>query len=215
MAVIFQTARFELDALMHSLAQYLSGRILDVGAGSYDRYSHYFKATDYVRLDIEQRAHVDLVGTAEAIPAPDASFDGIVCTQVLGDIFDVRVAVGEFRRVLKSGGRVILSESLMDPLHDLPHDYWRFTSYGLEKLFTEQGFAILDSKKYGGYHSVLAQFRTRYWISRYHLMTAWYGRYVGFLLKLLNWFALWRDAHDATAANRAFAHGWVVVAQKK
>jgi hypothetical protein len=41
------------------------------------------------------------------------------------------------RRVLKPDGRIIVSVPFLFPVHDAPHDYWRFTKYALEYLFRD------------------------------------------------------------------------------
>ena len=38
-------------------------------------------------------------------------------------------------RVLKPGGQLILTTRFVYPLHDVPHDYFRYTKYGLQHLF--------------------------------------------------------------------------------
>ena len=52
---------------------------------------------------------VDLrLGDAQALDLPDASFDTVVCTLSLCAIPDERQAVAEMKRVLRSGGRLLL-----------------------------------------------------------------------------------------------------------
>lgn len=215
MSYIFQTVRVELDAAIKRNAHLLRGKILDVGAGEYDRYSAYFKASDYVRMNTTPGLGTQLVGRVEDIPAAENSFDGIVCTQVLGDVYDVHKAIREFHRVLKAGGRILLTEGFMDPLHDEPNDFWRFTPHSLKRLFEEGGFTLVSLEKIGGYKSVRAQLQTRYVIEKYKLYSAWYGRLMSFYFKILGRKALWRDARDSNPANTLFAHGWLVVAEKK
>jgi len=48
-------------------------------------------------------------GDATALPFADGSFDVIVCNSALEHVADERRAVGEIRRVLKPGGRLILT----------------------------------------------------------------------------------------------------------
>lgn len=214
MSYIFQTMRAELEEAIKKYAHLLSGRILDVGAGSHDRYSRFFEASEYVRMNLVAGEGTDVVGTAEAIPEGGGSYDGIVCTQVLGDVFDVRKAIKEFSRVLKTGGRVLLTEGFLDPLHDEPHDFWRFTPHSLRALFEEAGFSVTVLEHIGGYHSVRAQLRTRYLIERRNLYSRWYVRFVSLWFKILGHIAFYRDRHDSSEANKRFAQGFLIVATK-
>jgi SAM-dependent methyltransferase len=107
-------------------------RVLDVGAG--DRpYAHLFP--DAVAFDTPGNAHADLHGTIDAIPVGDASFDVVLCLQVLEHVPDPAAAVRELRRVVRSGGRVLLSTHGVYPFHPNPDDLWRWTQQGLERLF--------------------------------------------------------------------------------
>lgn len=123
-------------------------RILDVGAGDAP-YRELFDAYDYLTNDWTGTQHVpdrpyDLVAPAHDLGLPDSSVDAVVCTQVLEHLPEPWVAVEEFRRVLVPGGRVVITAPLTWYLHELPHDYYRFTSYGLAHLLQRAGFHRLD-----------------------------------------------------------------------
>jgi SAM-dependent methyltransferase len=79
--------------------------------------------------------HADLHGSLEAIPVEDASFDVVLCLQVLEHVPDPAAAVRELRRVVRPGGRVLLSTHGVYPFHPNPDDLWRWTQQGLEALF--------------------------------------------------------------------------------
>jgi len=115
-------------------------RLLDVGCGV-KPYAPWFApyVTEHVGLDIAGNPDADLVGTIEAIPAEDASFDLVVCTQVLEHCEDPAEGVRELRRVVKPGGRVLLSTHGVQVYHPAPHDLWRWTHEGLERVFLTNG----------------------------------------------------------------------------
>jgi len=107
-------------------------RVLDVGAG--DRpYRELFP--DAVAFDVPGNQHADLHGSLEAIPVEDASFDVALCLQVLEHVPDPGAAVRELHRVVRPGGRVLLSTHGVYPFHPNPDDLWRWTHQGLERLF--------------------------------------------------------------------------------
>jgi SAM-dependent methyltransferase len=112
--------------------QDVSGRVLDVGCG--DRpYAELFPGA--TGFDVPGNPHADLHGSLEAIPVADGSFDVVLCLQVLEHVPDPGAAVRELRRVVRPGGRVLLSTHGIYPFHPNPEDLWRWTHQGLEQLF--------------------------------------------------------------------------------
>jgi SAM-dependent methyltransferase len=113
-------------------AQQTDARVLDVGCG--DRpYRELFP--NAVGFDVPGNPHADLHGSLESIPVEDASFDLVLCLQVLEHVPDPAAAVRELRRVVGPGGRVLASTHGVYPFHPNPDDLWRWTQQGLERLF--------------------------------------------------------------------------------
>ena len=121
-------------------AQDFSGlRIIDVGCGDRPYEGLLGGATAVVGFDIPGNPHADLHGSIDAIPVEDASFDVVLCLQVLEHVEDPAAAVRELRRIVKPGGRVLLSTHGVYPFHPNPDDFWRWTHAGLELLFRDNG----------------------------------------------------------------------------
>jgi SAM-dependent methyltransferase len=113
-----------------------SASVLDVGCG--DRpYAELFPHA--VGFDVPGNAHADLHGSLEAIPVDEASFDLVLCLQVLEHVPDPAAAVRELHRVVRPGGLVLLSTHGVYPFHPNPDDLWRWTHQGLERLFLTNG----------------------------------------------------------------------------
>jgi SAM-dependent methyltransferase len=110
-------------------------RVLDVGCGDRPYEQLLQGAAEIVGFDVPGNPHADLHGSIDAIPVPDASFDVVLCLQVLEHVPDPDAAVRELRRVVKDGGRVLLSTHGIYPFHPNPDDLWRWTHQGLERLF--------------------------------------------------------------------------------
>jgi SAM-dependent methyltransferase len=145
------------DWLRGEGAEAAGKRVLDVGCGDKPYYPFFSNAASYIGLDVQQNAHADLHGVAEAIPAEDASFDIVLCTQVLEHADDPAQAVRELHRVTAPGGRVLASTHGTMVFHPNPVDHWRWTHTGLERLFGDNGeWARLDVQPGAGTASTLA-----------------------------------------------------------
>jgi len=135
----------------HALAQWLRAqaadlehgprvRILDVGCGVKPYYPFFADvASEYVGVDVVENPAAELLGSVEALPVEDASFDVVLCTQVLEHCDDPAQAVREMHRVTAPGGRVLASTHGTQVYHPNPGDHWRWTHTGLERLFTANG----------------------------------------------------------------------------
>jgi SAM-dependent methyltransferase len=113
-------------------------RILDVGCGVKPYYPFFAGvASAYVGVDVVENPAADLLGPVEALPVEDASFDVVLCTQVLEHSDDPTQAVRELCRVTRRGGRVLASTHGVQVYHPSPADYWRWTHEGLRRLFEQ------------------------------------------------------------------------------
>jgi SAM-dependent methyltransferase len=113
-------------------------RVLDVGCGPKPYYPFFAgSASEYVGVDVVENPAAELRGSVEDIPVPDASFDLVLCTQVLEHCDDPAQAVRELRRVTAPGGVVLASTHGTQVYHPSPQDYWRWTHAGLSRLFDE------------------------------------------------------------------------------
>ena len=109
-------------------------KVLDLGCGN-SPYASLF--SNRVGFDFEMNRGVDVIGDAHNLPFENESFDMILCSEVLEHLIDPKKAISEMNRVLKFGGKLVLTTRFIFPIHDAPHDYWRFTRYGLLELFKD------------------------------------------------------------------------------
>jgi SAM-dependent methyltransferase len=138
-------------AVRHALAEWLRAqaaelesrapvRVLDVGCGPKPYYPFFAHiSSDYIGVDVVENPAAELLGAVEALPVEDASFDVVLCTQVLEHCDDPAQAVRELRRVTAPGGRVLASTHGVQVYHPSPVDYWRWTHEGLRRLFEQHG----------------------------------------------------------------------------
>lgn len=137
----------------------LCGRVLDVGCGDkpYAAWLDAGKVAQHVGIDIYPGSNVDVVITlGRAWPIETASFDAILCTQVLEHVENLDHVLSEMRRVLKPGGTLLVSIPFAYNEHDF-HDYRRLSLNGARCLL-EKDYEIQALKAQGGIGSTLAVF---------------------------------------------------------
>jgi SAM-dependent methyltransferase len=145
-------------ALRSAAQQHARGRLLDAGAGrmAYRRMLQEFCAS-YESLDIAGPVErLDHVADLQRTGLPDAQYDSVFCAQVLQHLPEPEAALREIARMLKPGGKAILSVPHLVWLHNEPHDYWRFTGHGLRHLCGKVGLRPVMIEPVGGLICFLA-----------------------------------------------------------
>jgi ubiquinone/menaquinone biosynthesis C-methylase UbiE len=183
--------------LRRLLASAMRGRVLDVGCGRGELKRFLPAGTSYVGMETEADSGADVVGDAHQLPFADASFDSVMCTSVLEHVQDERRAVKEMYRVLKPGGRVLITIPFMLHYHKDPEDYRRLTHAGLAALLKETGFSDVSTYNNCGVYTVI-EFdlfslfvharREKLWFKRWYL-PLYYGVALVFfgLFKVINY----------------------------
>jgi SAM-dependent methyltransferase len=115
-------------------------RVLDIG-GALQPYRPLLKEPVYTAIDLKSSPLVDQIGSADALPFADATFDLVLCTQVLEYVSDPSTVFAEVHRVLKPGGRFLASAPSFQ-VHDAGNDTWRFTPKMLAEL--SSGFSTSE-----------------------------------------------------------------------
>jgi 2-polyprenyl-3-methyl-5-hydroxy-6-metoxy-1,4-benzoquinol methylase len=135
----------------------LNGSVLDVGAGQSPWRAWLPSSTRYQGIDVayaeefgmeSQRADI-VYYNGIVMPFDDASFDNVLCIEVLEHSADPQLLIAEIARVICPQGTLLLTVPWSARQHHLPHDYHRFTRARLLALLTQQGFGIIDIKERG------------------------------------------------------------------
>jgi SAM-dependent methyltransferase len=142
--VLAPLARQIEAAISTALAGRQDARVLDIGCGGkpYLPFAAPYAAS-YCGIDSAPGPLVDLVVAAEELPFEDASFDLVLCTQVLEHVQDPAATLAEIHRVLAPGGAALVSTHGVFLYHpdpgDSDQDYWRWTHSGLRKAIARAG----------------------------------------------------------------------------
>lgn len=153
-------------------------RVLDVGAG-FCRYKPLFSHCVYQAQDF--CAHepskdgpmaetqgwdygaIDYVSDAAAIPVADGSFDAVLCTEVLEHVPEPIRVVKELGRIIRPGGKLMLTAPLGSGLHQEPdHYYGGFTPYWYKRYLGEAGFEDIAVTPNGGFFKHYGQESQRF-----------------------------------------------------
>lgn len=148
-------------------------KILDAGAGQ-QQYKKFCTHLDYVSQDFGEYnpeeldsglqreewnyGQLDIVSDIASIPCEDASFDVVMCTEVLEHVINPREAINEFSRLLRQDGLLILTAPFCSLTHFAPyHFYSGFNTFFYKTELTANGFEILEMNPNGNYFEYLAQ----------------------------------------------------------
>lgn len=116
-------------------------RVLSVGAGGEvnERLGEHARARGFevVEFDIDEARGPDVVGDICTYDFAGDRFDVVVISEVLEHVHSPHLAVENLHRILVPGGRLVLTTPFILPIHEQPHDYYRYTRYGLEFLLRE------------------------------------------------------------------------------
>jgi SAM-dependent methyltransferase len=129
------------------------GRLLDLGCGNMPYRTVISKVVDqYDSLDINSEISnlTYNVSAEEMSIVPDNLFDTVISFEVLEHLPHPQIALKEIYRVLKPEGVLILTVPHLSRLHDIPHDYYRFTKYGLLILLKDSGYTSIKVYEKGG-----------------------------------------------------------------
>lgn len=146
-SLLYRQARLVFSYFEVRFRSRRDSKVLDVGCGS-KPYAGLFGGSDYLGIDIEagywkdEQKKADLYFDGENIFLPDASFDVVVCTEVLEHAANPDKLMLEINRVLKVGGVLFISVPFVWNEHESPYDFRRYTKYGLEKTLLANGFLV-------------------------------------------------------------------------
>jgi ubiquinone/menaquinone biosynthesis C-methylase UbiE len=154
------TSRFAADLQaafwVPKLREHARGILADLGCGTVPLYGEYKDlVTETICVDWAQskheNPHLDYeCDLTQRLPLDNDSVDTIVLSCVLEHIPEPTAVWREMHRILRPAGKVLVCVPFLYPLHELPHDYYRYTEFGLRRLAEMTGFDVISLEPIGG-----------------------------------------------------------------
>jgi SAM-dependent methyltransferase len=149
-----------VDAFARALPE--GSHVLDAGSGE-GQYAHYFARHRYTGVDLAvgdtqwDYSKLDAVADLTALPFATGTFDAAIHIVTIEHLRDPGAALAEMSRVLKVEGTLLIVAPLEWEVHQAPHDYFRYTRYGLAHLLEQAHMQSKDIHPVGGYFRLLAR----------------------------------------------------------
>jgi SAM-dependent methyltransferase len=145
-----------LDADLARVTAGLAGSVLDVGGRRRGRGGfHPPDGVRWIRLNVDAAAAPDIVADAHALPIRSGALDAAVCLETLEYVEAPERAVVELARVLRAGGRALVSTPFLHRA-DAATDRRRFTAAGLREVLERAGLVVVEVAPQGRFFTVLA-----------------------------------------------------------
>lgn len=107
----------------------------------------------YANLSVAKRPHVQT--DAAVLPFGNATFDAVICSELLEHVFEPQEVPAEIHRVLKPGGTLLVCVPFMNRIHGDPYDFGRYTDQYWSRTLDKIGFRDIHIEKQGLFWSVL------------------------------------------------------------
>jgi SAM-dependent methyltransferase len=161
-----QVLHFE-TAIAEAVAEFAAGlpdraRVLDAGAGE-AQYASFFRRQRYCAVDLGvgdsewNYGELDAISDLAALPFPADCFDACLNIVTLEHVREPARVLQEIARTLRPGGRILLVVPHEWEVHQAPHDYFRYTRYGVAHLLSQAGLKITRVSAVGGFFRLLAR----------------------------------------------------------
>jgi SAM-dependent methyltransferase len=130
--------RYFIETFLDEHRRHISGRVLEVKDDGYTRrFGATVRHAEVLDIDPGNPAATVVADLADAPQITDASYDCLLLTQVLHQVYDLHAAVAECRRILRPGGTLLATMPSVSRCSSEPRDtdYWRITPSAADRLF--------------------------------------------------------------------------------
>lgn len=199
------------------IRKYAKGKLVDLGCGNVPFYSAYKDhITGNTCVDWPNTLHKNQYLDVECdlnqpLPLPDCYFDTIIISEVLEHIANPELVWAEMKRILKPGGRILLSVPFLYKIHEAPFDFFRYTEFALRNFAEKNKLNVLELESFGGLPEVFADITAKY-VLKLPLL----GRMLSNLLQRACWFFIHTGFGKRISSNsgKAYPLGYFMVVEK-
>ena len=147
----FYFSRKGLVQHLTAVSKQVTGKVLDVGCGN-KPYMSLYRADQYVGLEIDSPGNrknklADEFYDGNIFPFQNESFDSVVSNQVFEHVPNPDQFLSEISRVLKKDGTLLMTAPFVWDEHEQPHDYTRYSSFGIRSILARHGFEVIELRK--------------------------------------------------------------------
>lgn len=143
---IMPTKKAQYKALKRFAREIKDKNILEIGSGKGYKVEKFFdNSNTFTKSDINPSFGHRVLDVTRIESFEE--YDVIICLNVLEHVFDYNKAIKNMHNALKKGGTLFIGIPAFYPLHDIPHDYWRFTEFSLNRLF--KIFSLVEIERAG------------------------------------------------------------------
>jgi SAM-dependent methyltransferase len=187
--------------------------VLDAGAGE-GQYRDYFQGHRYVGVDLGvgdaawNYSKLDCVADLLRLPFQSGVFDGFVSVVTLEHVTEPGLAIAEMARVAREGAMLYLVVPHEWEVHQHPHDYWRFTKFGVRRLLETNGWDVVRLEPGGGFFRLLS----RRLMNGLQFLPAWLMPLAVLVVVPVALLVGWMDALDS---QRDYTLGYICWAKRR
>lgn len=180
-----------IDACLIKHSSIIRGQVIDLGCGEMPyrewilQHSLSYQGVDWSATMHELRADV-LADLNNVLPIKDEVADTVISLSVIEHLSNPQLMLNESYRILKKNGSLLMQVPWQWQIHEAPHDYYRYTSFGLLKMLKKAGYVNIKIEPQSGFFTMMVlkmnYFSRRFirgprpirWLCRIILLPFWY-----------------------------------------
>jgi SAM-dependent methyltransferase len=144
------------ERFLRKYAPHFKGALYDLGCGEQShrpfflRYANQYIGVEWSGGDDSLRPDI-VADLNRPLAIADGVADTVVSLSVLEHLYEPQCMLNEAFRILKPGGAMVLQVPWQWWIHEAPHDYFRFTPYGLRYMLNKAGFQVVHIEAQCGF----------------------------------------------------------------